>query len=460
MPEQASKEKGMAASDGSSFPLILEHCMLNPSSYEIPLRSMYALNCQTLSLKSAAGLKEAGLATQNSTEPLADAASQFKAQLISHISRSPNQFDLPVGFMVSFVRRAFAPNLEDVDFPQAFAALDYLKNLHRRRQKEILAALESLAIDLVPSKSHFLRISQTQKQELQLTYPGVVAWVESIEKRDREAHYLYRNVCLGLRRWTLINEMWLEPFHKGNCMAMLNTLFPPAIHNAKAPSAASADLTLEEVAQQRQGFFDCIGIIERQGKVAIESLLTTGARAGEETAWPMVHEFLEKYLDLATETIHDCAQVKGREYLEAEVRGKTHKRNADSGVSFTSVHESLSTTTTTTESRAGTPLDKSRSPTPDTKQGKSTLEKISKQLRKIRSRPDIKEPGKPKTVSKKKSLTALVSGRSASSSSAETNFDVDEFKRKRMIWEANERKKAALQGAQNGRETPKQVYDD
>jgi hypothetical protein len=205
MPEQASsKEKGIAASDGSSFPLILEHCMLNTSSYEIPLRSMYALNCQTLPMKPAAGLKEAGLAnpaTQNSAEPLADAASQFKAQLISHISKSPHQFDLPVGFLVTFVRRAFTPNLEDVDFPQAITAFDYLKNLNRRRQKEILLALKSLAIELVPSQAPFVQISQVQMQDLELSHPNVAEWVKSIVKRDRDAHYLFKKVRFFLRCW-------------------------------------------------------------------------------------------------------------------------------------------------------------------------------------------------------------------------------------------------------------------
>lgn len=207
--------KGIAASDGSAFPLILEHYMMNPSACEIPLRSMYILNCQTLPLMSATGLKDSAFANagmQNSNEQLTDAASHFKAQLISHISQSASQFKLPVGFMVSFVRRAFAPNLEDVDFLQAFAALDYLKSLDKRRQRDTLEAFKSLAIDLGRSRSPFLRISHAQKQELELTYPGVVRWVESIEERDRRAYHLYRSVCVSLRRWVRSNG--LLPFLK------------------------------------------------------------------------------------------------------------------------------------------------------------------------------------------------------------------------------------------------------
>ncbi|KAH8692956.1 hypothetical protein BGW36DRAFT_385593 [Talaromyces proteolyticus] len=431
--------KGIEASDGSAFPLILEHYMLHPASYEIPLRSMYTLNCQTRPLAPNSGFKESAFASpamQNATEPVADAASQFRAQLISHISKSPHQLSLPVGFMVSFVRRVFASTLENVDFPQALTALDYLKNVERRRQKDVLAAFKSLAIDLSSHTSPFLRSNLEQKQQLQQKYPGVVRWIESIEERDRKAHHYYKNVCLSLRRWILINEIWLEPFNKANCLAMLNTLFPPVTPLTAASTVPNGELKTEELSVQRSGFFNYIKTVERSGKIAIENVLKSGARPGEETAWPLVHEFLEKYLDLAHEMIYDCGAIEGRDDLEAEVRGKTHKRNADSGVSFGSVNESL-----TTDSRATTPSDKSRSSTPDSRHPKSTLEKINNQLRKMRSRSDNKEPGKPKSLSKKKSFTALVSGRSASSSSGESAFDVDEFKRKRMIWEANERKK-------------------
>jgi hypothetical protein len=243
---------------------------------------------------------------------------------------------------------------------------------------------------------------------------------------------------------------------------MLNTLFNFQVHDPKAPKPAFDYEDKVETARQRQFFFEYIRNLERNGKVALESLLKSGARPGDETAWPLVHGFLEKYLNLADDTIHECTRVRDRDYLEAELRSKTHKRSADSGVSFTSaMNESFSSA----NSRAATPSEKSRSPTPDSKSSKSRLERISHQLRKIRSRPDIKETAKTKpTLSKKKSLTALVSGRSASSSSSETHFDVDEMKRQKMIWEAKERKKAlqaqaeAARANEDGRETPQVGY--
>lgn len=227
-------------------------------------------------------------------------------------------------------------------------------------------------------------------------------------------------------------------------MSMLNTLFNYQALDTQTPrSRFDHDDDKAEIARQRQLFFDSIRSLEKHGKVALENLLKSGARPGEETAWPLVHGFLEKYLDQADDTIFECGQVKDRDCEEVERRSKTHRRNADSGVSFTSaVTESISPTNT----RVVTPSEKSRSPTPDSKSRKSTLERISHQLRKIRSRPDIREPTKskpPTTLSKKKSLSALVGGRSASSSSNEASFNVDEMRRQKMIWEANQRKKAA-----------------
>ncbi|KAI7977357.1 hypothetical protein EIK77_004773 [Talaromyces pinophilus] len=440
-PSPQPQPKGIAGSDGSAMPYILEHYMMNPTSYEIPLRSLYALNCQTIPLTAGTKkFKESNFANppmQNSTLPLADAASQFKAQLISHISKGPHQYNLPVGFTMSFVRRVFADNLEHVDFPQALTALDYLKNLESRRKKEILAAFDSLDVEWSISPSQTIRVSEINKQDLREKYPGVVRWIESIEAKEREAVSIYIKMCLSLRRW-----LWLEPFNKVACMSMLNTLFAYQVDDSKVPKPEWDYEDKVETARQRSYFFEYIRNLERNGKVALESLLRSGARPGDETAWPMVRGFLEKYLNLANDTIHECTRVD-RDYIEAEFRSKTHKRSADSGVSFTSaMNESFSSA----NSRAATPSEKSRSPTPDSKPSKSTLERISHQLRKIRSRPDIKEIAKTKpTLSKKKSLTALVSGRSASSSSSETNFDVDEMRRQKMIWEAKERKKLQAQ---------------
>jgi hypothetical protein len=203
-PSPQPQPKGIAGSDGSAMPYILEHYMMNPTSYEIPLRSLYALNCQTLPLMAGSQIKESSFANppmQNSTLPLADAASQFKAQLISHISKGPHQYNLPVGFTMSFVRRVFAENLEHVDFPQALTALDYLNNLESRRKKEVIAAFGSLDVEWSLSPSKTIRVSEVHKQDMREKYPGVVRWIESIEAKERDAVSIYKEMCLSLRRW-------------------------------------------------------------------------------------------------------------------------------------------------------------------------------------------------------------------------------------------------------------------
>lgn len=178
--------------------------MMHPTSYEIPLRSLYALNCQTLPLTAGSRFKESSFANppmQNSTLPLADAASQFKAQLISHISKGPHQYNLPVGFTMNFVRRVFAENLEHVDFPQALTALDYMNNLESRRKKDVMAAFDSLNVEWSLSPSKTIRVSEVHKQELKEKYPGVVRWIESIETKERDAVSIYKMISISLRRW-------------------------------------------------------------------------------------------------------------------------------------------------------------------------------------------------------------------------------------------------------------------
>lgn len=198
------RRNGIEASDGSALPLILEHYLAYPGSYEIPLRTMYTLNCAPRSLlrpsAAATGFHESAFAPRNvdqgSSMPGADPAAQFKAHLIAKISKLPTQpCSLPPQFIISFVRRCFPPRLDEVDFPQALTALDYLRDLETRRRKDVTAALKRLAVQ---------RGDPEQKEELRNKYPGVVSWVESIEDKERKLEFLYTQVYLGVRRWVCL----------------------------------------------------------------------------------------------------------------------------------------------------------------------------------------------------------------------------------------------------------------
>jgi hypothetical protein len=123
----------------------------------------------------------------------ATAAAQLRANLMSHIAQLPSQpSSLPPSFVTSFVRRCFPKDLDQVDFPQALTAMDYLKDLEIRRRREVVAALDRLGI---------ARDDIGQKEVLGKKYPGVLRWVLAIEEKERTIEALYSQVYIGLRRW-------------------------------------------------------------------------------------------------------------------------------------------------------------------------------------------------------------------------------------------------------------------
>jgi hypothetical protein len=199
-------EAGTASSDGAAFPWILEHLLAYPGTYEIPLRTMYTLNSTTQSQPPSPTLPvppqtpgNAFLRPQNSASDeqqnmsTATAAAQLRANLMSHIAQLPSQpSSLPPSFVTSFVRKCFPKDLDQVDFPQALTAMDYLKDLEIRRRREVVAALDRLGVE---------RGDIGQKEVLGKKYPGVLRWVLAVEEKERIIEALYSQVYIGLRRW-------------------------------------------------------------------------------------------------------------------------------------------------------------------------------------------------------------------------------------------------------------------
>lgn len=195
-----------STSDGAAFPWILEHLLAYPGTYEIPLRTMYTLNSTTQSQPPSptapVPLQIAGNAFQRPQKAGADeqqnmstatAAAQLRANLMSHIAQLPSQpSSLPPSFITSFVRRCFAADLDQVDFPQALTAMDYLKDLEIRRRREVVAALDRLGVE---------RGDIGQREVLGKKYPGVLRWVVAVEEKERTIEALYSQIYIGLRRW-------------------------------------------------------------------------------------------------------------------------------------------------------------------------------------------------------------------------------------------------------------------
>ncbi|KAF7588948.1 hypothetical protein BBP40_004989 [Aspergillus hancockii] len=437
----ANSQELLDAPDGSALTWIFDHCLRYPGSYELPLRTMYALNCNPTRQPAPANRppetafcerpSHSAKSSVSSQDASLDRAADFRALLTHQISRLPSQpCSLPPSFVTSFLRRCFTPDLSDVDFPQALTGLDYLKDLEIRRRKEVKAALERLQI-----KPDDLK----EKAELGKKWPNVLAWIESNCAKTRKADALYTQVYIGIRRWTLINEMLLTPYNKANCIAMLNTLFPPVTEGTVGPTP---QLTSQILKSQRDGFFRYIAAYETNGRQILDKVIAQGAPEGEENGWPLVRDALDKYLRLTNEIIDDCAMVNDQSSLEVEQDSQS-RRKVDSGISFGSA-DKFHTPSVHSSNAPEEIFDKPLPPAPkdpQPKTGGSTLERLARELRKLK----LSEAGKVKSLKKMKSASALATRPEDIPSHTPDNssfFEIDEQKRKRLIWEATTRKRA------------------
>jgi hypothetical protein len=184
-----------------SYNMILEHVLQYPGSYEIPLRTMYTLNCVSRAqpLPSRAptptGSRNTSPITgQNGWNETESATVNFTSQLMSHINSMPHQpSSLPPVFIISFVSRIFPASLSMVDFTQGLAALDYLRDLDNRRKKELMLAFERTEIHLESFDVDVEKISER--------FPGAALWAKNLQGKAGRADRYYAKIWLGLRRW-------------------------------------------------------------------------------------------------------------------------------------------------------------------------------------------------------------------------------------------------------------------
>ena len=197
--------------------------------------------------------------------------------------------------------------------------------------------------------------------------------------------------------------MSLQPFNKSNCLAMLNTLYPPV--NAIQPTA---QLTKEVLATQRNGFFRYIQNVERAGPALLRALIDQGKAPDHETGWTNVRDTVDRYLRAANAIIDECYEILGRDSLaspptptEIEIE-EQRSRKVDSGISFNSSKRGSARTSTSTSASAqskekisltqAVAEDSTTDQAP--KPAGSTLERIAREIRRIRSRGDIGEAKK------------------------------------------------------------------
>lgn len=201
---------------------------------------------------------------------------------------------------------------------------------------------------------------------------------------------------------TLINEMRLEPFSKANCIAMLNTLYPPT--TATPPTR---QLTAAILASQRNAFFRYITAVERNGKTILSNLENQGQRKGDNNGWVVVRDIVDRYLRTANGVIEECMDVGGPECFDARAEAfRRNERRADSGVSFATGDRPSTSGSASSKANAvssSKPLPKSppeavsQAPIapPVLKKRGTTLERIAREFRNLRNRNDVKEmPGR------------------------------------------------------------------
>lgn len=189
--------------DGAALTWIFDHCLRYPGSYEIPLRTMYTLNCNpaknnTQSRPETAFSARSSTSTKSSSSEEnvgVDAAVDFRSQLMHQISRLPSQpCSLPATFLTHFVRRTFPSEVEAVDFPQALTALDYLKDLENRWKREMTNAYQRLGLTRDDVEAPF-------RSELVIQHPEVMSWHYKITQNAKHLEALYTQIYIGLRRW-------------------------------------------------------------------------------------------------------------------------------------------------------------------------------------------------------------------------------------------------------------------
>ncbi|KAJ9625677.1 hypothetical protein H2203_004438 [Taxawa tesnikishii (nom. ined.)] len=374
------------SSHGASYQLILDHILSYPGTYEMPLRTMYTLNCAPRAQPLPSPARNGSPPSSPGYSPTSPgspwkgngATQQFASSLMSQLSQMPNQpTSLPPSFITSFVMKCFA-----ADLTLSLTGLDYLKDLETRRRREIASALNRLGIRR--------ETLGTAEDELTQHYPGVLSWFKSLEDKERKVEALYTQLYVGLRRWILINELSLTPFNKHNCVAMLNTLYPPAIS-----SQPTSKLTPTILKRQRDGFFKYIQGVEKSGTRVLVNLMQQGKKPTDKNGWAAVRGTLETYLQVANSIIAECAEIVDID--DVTITANTTKRNGrkvDSGMSFSSTESRPSTSSSSSNvGNSEKPARELRSKrSMNIARTGSTLEKIARELRNIgRSKTEVNE---------------------------------------------------------------------
>lgn len=193
------------------------------SSYEIPLRSMYDMNLEAARLRSAgppppptpplpsspssASSSSPALVTPPANHDASNTGTmRLRSHMLQHIGakRPTSTPQLPLSFLTTFIRRVFPSDLDNVAWEQSLMALDYLRDLEKRRQREMHTAKEKLCVARDVYGPQFDPFSSEKENEPAAPVSDarpVDSWIDKIEEQSRAAGVLYSKIYLLVRQW-------------------------------------------------------------------------------------------------------------------------------------------------------------------------------------------------------------------------------------------------------------------
>ncbi|CAG8954984.1 hypothetical protein HYFRA_00008673, partial [Hymenoscyphus fraxineus] len=219
------------------------------------------------------------------------------------------------GFPTHFIRnvclnKVFLEDYSKADFTQALTCLDYLRDLECTRR----TALREAALRLGINKNNWKAILNEE--------PEAYRWVSSVQKQELEIESSFAACYVDLRIWTMAHELQSTPFYKPNVLAMLNTLFPPAMKEMP-----NDKVDIKTINKYRATFYHHILAVEAKGsgiaKDFIQKLLEPKAKHG----WSETRKHLEEYISLADTMISEAKAVEGIDYYH-ETSSSRHSRSA------------------------------------------------------------------------------------------------------------------------------------
>ncbi|KAK7712913.1 hypothetical protein SLS57_007657 [Botryosphaeria dothidea] len=415
---------------------------------DLPLRTMYILNCASRG--------------QHPLPPNAkglESVPEFTSILQTEMSQLPLQrTSLPYVFVRKFVKETFCQEeLGRVNFSQALTALDYLKDIELRRQKMVQDMWQRVDIETWESIEE--KVSRDE---------AIIKLFNILNRKEKYLGELYAWLYVHLRQWILVHEIKNQPFDKHNCMAMLNTLWPPI------PSSVPDGISKEIVQSQRKDFFKTINSIPGRGMADIDRLIMEQAKEGEPNGWPCTAHMMNKYMQKADEVIDLAERIQTRADLDIHAPPRTPlpdplpspsveqdpprkgRKQVDSGVSFGSAmtkRPSTSGSDSTTNSFYKQQLSSfefSEPKTPTRVRINRVLHRLSRKKTtgdlSSQDKPEKPENEKSRTLRKMRSLGAIahefkyrnMSGATLTDSrntSVSEPFNAEEMKRKRMAYE-------------------------